>query len=312
MEIRLNQRPIHLSDVIPPGWEQYHLPRARRQAWEDSAGLIFVQTVQLQNHYFKHLMITPGGHHSLCIDSKAEGLNALIALRGNWELNNKSGTSCRLKTTEACICWGTRMLLYTMTEPGSDIILLNICFRAVEALQWVHHENPFQRTGQMGPQVLNLAALDLIDQLLHGNDQRDLQSVRAKISWHILREIYLSFEKSADPYFLLGQIIVEQVQKVKAHMDQHPESHLSLSALAGMAGMNRQKLQDTFKKLFGVSIYTYDLQNRMSIAQQVLKTTNNPIKQIAKQCRYKNLSSFTAAFAKYTGLTPTQYRRLKT
>jgi AraC-like DNA-binding protein len=101
---------------------------------------------------------------------------------------------------------------------------------------------------------------------------------------------------------------IQRIRAVKDILNNKQLPHTTIQHLAYESGMNRTKLQYGFKKLFGVSIYTYQVQMRMEKAKKLLEDTDKPIKQIAALAGYSTISSFSAACKKAFDLSPSQWR----
>jgi AraC-like DNA-binding protein len=106
----------------------------------------------------------------------------------------------------------------------------------------------------------------------------------------------------------LKQTDIQHIKALKDALSHKQLPHTTIQQLAYEAGMNRTKLQYGFKKLFGISIYSYQLQMRMEKARKLLAESDKPIKQIAALTGYNTISSFSAAFKKAFRLSPSQYR----
>ncbi len=106
----------------------------------------------------------------------------------------------------------------------------------------------------------------------------------------------------------MKHVDVQRIRAVKDILNHKQLPHTTIQHLAIEAGMNRTKLQYGFKKLFGVSIYTYQVQMRMEKARKLLEDTDRPIKQIAALAGYNTISSFSAAFKKAFTISPSQWR----
>ena len=106
----------------------------------------------------------------------------------------------------------------------------------------------------------------------------------------------------------LKQADIQRIKALKETLSHKQLPHTTIQTLAYEVGMNRTKLQYGFKKLFGVSIYSYQLQLRMEKARKLLAESDKPIKQIAGLAGYNTISSFSAAFKKSFNLSPSQYR----
>ncbi|MEM9141933.1 MAG: AraC family transcriptional regulator [Bacteroidota bacterium] len=85
------------------------------------------------------------------------------------------------------------------------------------------------------------------------------------------------------------------------------ENH-TLQELGLRYGEGQQLLNDRFIKVFGMSINEFRLTEKMKLSQTLLKNTELLIYEIAERVGYKNGNHFTAAFKRFYGITPRQYR----
>ncbi len=60
--------------------------------------------------------------------------------------------------------------------------------------------------------------------------------------------------------------------------------------------------------MYGVTIFEYRTQARMQEAKNLLVANHLTVTEIAGICGYSNASKFSAAFKKYFGLTPTDWK----
>ena len=65
-----------------------------------------------------------------------------------------------------------------------------------------------------------------------------------------------------------------------------------------------------FKDAMEQNVMDYTIQMRMQRARQLLTETKLPLKDIAEQVGYYNVSSFTRRFRLNQGITPGEYRKL--
>ena len=84
---------------------------------------------------------------------------------------------------------------------------------------------------------------------------------------------------------------------------------LSINELSKKVYLNEFLLKKEFKNNFGVTIFEFALQERMSTAKRLLTNTSKPIYEIAELVGYKNPTHFSAAFKKIGGVTPKTYRK---
>lgn len=87
------------------------------------------------------------------------------------------------------------------------------------------------------------------------------------------------------------------------------EPGLSVSAIAAEVGMTDSKLSTDFKKAFRMTPLECITRSRMHRARRLLRTTDMPVKDIALECGYYDISGFNRRFKAYTGMTPQQYKQ---
>jgi AraC family transcriptional activator of pyochelin receptor len=88
-------------------------------------------------------------------------------------------------------------------------------------------------------------------------------------------------------------------------------SPYSIEELARIAGINRTKLQDGFKDLFGTTIFGYITDTRLEDARKHIMDGghNKTIAEIATMSGYKNAQHFTAAFKRKYGYLPKELKK---
>lgn len=84
---------------------------------------------------------------------------------------------------------------------------------------------------------------------------------------------------------------------------------ISLDSVSRIANMAPAYFSSRFKKCFGVNFVDYVTELRMRAAQELLQDPLRATSEIAGLVGYDSASYFTRAFKKYTGMTPTDYRR---
>ena len=84
--------------------------------------------------------------------------------------------------------------------------------------------------------------------------------------------------------------------------------HITINELSRELGLNRNKLQYAFKKLYGLSIDEFRVHLKMEKARELLEQTDKSIKEIARFTGYKNISSFSVAFKKAFKQSPSKWR----
>jgi AraC-like DNA-binding protein len=79
--------------------------------------------------------------------------------------------------------------------------------------------------------------------------------------------------------------------------------------VAGAVGISERSLRRKFLAATGVNWRTYLTQSRLLRAMVLLAEDGHTVLQVAAAVGFESHSAFTSAFARYTGETPTAYRR---
>jgi AraC family transcriptional regulator len=100
-----------------------------------------------------------------------------------------------------------------------------------------------------------------------------------------------------------------RLRRVMAYIDSSLEEALTVSTLAGVAGMSPSHFTTLFKRSTGVSPHEAVLRRRVVKARELLCDDIQSIAAIGCQLGFSSQSHFTTAFRKRTGLTPSAFRR---
>ena len=108
------------------------------------------------------------------------------------------------------------------------------------------------------------------------------------------------------------QITNEYFREMQAHLDQlkngQVDKMLSLKEIAGKLYIHPRHLTNTVKAVTGKSPCDHFENKIISIAKILLEQEQQSITDIALKLTY-DPSNFTKFFKKYTGQTPSQYRK---
>ncbi len=83
----------------------------------------------------------------------------------------------------------------------------------------------------------------------------------------------------------------------------------TIEVLSRKSGVNRQKLKQGFKKLFGTTINDYLRNERLRLAKQLLGSGNSVVREVAANVGYENPSYFARRFKEKYGVYPNEYLR---
>lgn len=85
--------------------------------------------------------------------------------------------------------------------------------------------------------------------------------------------------------------------------------NMSVEDICSRYPYSQSMLLRQFKNLTGMTIVQYKAEQKMKHACQLLTMTDQRITTIASTLQYDSLGYFLNAFKKYTGMTPTEYRK---
>ncbi len=95
-----------------------------------------------------------------------------------------------------------------------------------------------------------------------------------------------------------GGLACWQQRQVAAYIEEHVADDIPLATLA-----------EPFKRSFGVPPHRYHAHRRIERAKQLLANRERSVTAIALDVGFSETSTFTAAFHRLTGQTPSHYRR---
>ena len=108
---------------------------------------------------------------------------------------------------------------------------------------------------------------------------------------------------------LRGGLPTWQQRRVMEFIEEHLAEEISLAALAEVVDLSLYHFARAFTQSFGVPPHRYHMARRIDRARGLLEKPTLSVTQIGIQIGFREASSFTRAFRKFTGLTPTEYRR---
>jgi AraC family transcriptional regulator len=106
-----------------------------------------------------------------------------------------------------------------------------------------------------------------------------------------------------------GGLAAWQQRTVADYIEAHVSEHISLAELAQLARLSSYHFCRAFKQSFGMPPHRYHTQRRMERAKLMLAKPAVSVTDVGMAIGFSETSSFTSAFRKATGLTPTGYQR---
>lgn len=104
-----------------------------------------------------------------------------------------------------------------------------------------------------------------------------------------------------------GQL--DMAGKAQQILTEHLEQRIPLRTIAQTMDVSESSLRNYFRAVYGMNVSDYLFEARMKKGQELLTGTDLPVGEIAHRVGYSSQSRFDAAFRRYTGCAPMEYRR---
>ncbi|WP_343208798.1 AraC family transcriptional regulator [Anaerolentibacter hominis] len=115
-------------------------------------------------------------------------------------------------------------------------------------------------------------------------------------------------EKQKKPCYSAAQVTI--AKSVCRYLTEHMENKITLEQLAERFHVSGSQIKNSFRGVYGVSVYSYIRTQKMQAAGLMLTHGDGTILEIAGRFGYDNGSKFASAFKDVMGVTPSEYRAL--
>lgn len=140
-----------------------------------------------------------------------------------------------------------------------------------------------------------------IDKIRRRSDQRKVLQYGEIYLDHLAAE----HEKKENPKKSNGEIVEEVSKYIKFHLAED----LNVEQLANVVYLSPDYLTRIFRKETGKSLIKYMIEERMYMAEKLLKSTQLAVNLVASEVGYQDYAHFTKMFRRTTGLAPSDYRK---
>jgi AraC family transcriptional regulator len=106
-----------------------------------------------------------------------------------------------------------------------------------------------------------------------------------------------------------GGLAAWQQRVVTGYVEEHLAEPIALATLAGLVRLSTYHFCRAFKQSFGIPPHRYHTSRRVEEAKVMLASRKHSVTEIGLALGFSETSSFTAAFRKITGQTPSSYQR---
>ncbi|SNR83956.1 helix-turn-helix domain-containing protein [Lutibacter flavus] len=100
----------------------------------------------------------------------------------------------------------------------------------------------------------------------------------------------------------------EKLNKAKDILLNNLDNPPSLNEISRQIGLNTFKLKKDFKEFFGVPVFKYLQNERLTLAHKMIRNQESTVQEAAWHVGYDSLSSFSNAFEKKFGYRPSQIK----
>jgi AraC-type DNA-binding domain-containing proteins len=108
----------------------------------------------------------------------------------------------------------------------------------------------------------------------------------------------------------LQQVHIENsaIYDIFVYINTHYTETIKLDKLARSGGVSLSYLSHEFKKYTNRSVYDYVLYRRVMMAKKLIPHCSSMF-DVSEQCGFENYSNFLRLFHKYTGMSPSAYKK---
>lgn len=103
---------------------------------------------------------------------------------------------------------------------------------------------------------------------------------------------------------------VQSVLDARTYLENHMSEKITIDELCRKFMVSPTYLKAEFRRMYGTSIHRWLIDLRMRQAGEWICCTDRPIYQIARDVGYEGMSQFSAAFKKYYGTTPSEFKKM--
>jgi AraC family transcriptional regulator len=106
-----------------------------------------------------------------------------------------------------------------------------------------------------------------------------------------------------------GGLLAWQLKRVVDHIDTHLADKITAADLADLIKVSTGQLFRAFKISVGVTPFQYLARQRIELACSMMRTTREPLSQIAVACGLCDQAHLCKVFRRVTGMSPSAWRR---
>ncbi|EJM49196.1 transcriptional regulator containing an amidase domain and an AraC-type DNA-binding HTH domain [Pseudomonas sp. GM33] len=140
-------------------------------------------------------------------------------------------------------------------------------------------------------------------------DEPGERLLTSSLAHELLSHALLSQVNARQGLRLKGGLAAHQRRHLVEYIDSHLDQAISLGQLAALCALSEYHFARMFRESFGLPPHQYLLARRLNRARELLRTTSQPLGEIALACGFSSASHFTNRFRQAMGATPGEYRQ---
>jgi AraC-like DNA-binding protein len=306
----INGKKVEVAQKTPLFFENYHIHGSLFYSIENEEGIAYIQQVKIGNCFLTYLMFYSLNEGVWLFTNTHISTGLIASLGGNFKVQTEEGKEVSLLNIHIvkiqnipiiakCIGIKGTLSALAMIEMGTPPIN--------ETSKKEVKDNPHSqiiKTYLMDAELL--AAIQSLVDTSYYPSFKPIRLNKVAAVFNCLDEMERNERRTT---YRLIQEDLDLFYALQLKINQYPNHIYLMEQLRQEFGMNAQKLNAGFKRLFGKTIYAYILSQRLCWAKQQLEETNKPLKQIASQARYRNATNFCIAYKKQFKCTPMGYRK---
>lgn len=129
------------------------------------------------------------------------------------------------------------------------------------------------------------------------------QNLLEILTLHLLRHTNSAFE------IVPPRSTNRECARIRRYIDTNYQDDITLDTLANLAHLNKYYFVHAFTKIYGQSPMNYLTGRRIQVSQDLLKSSDYSISEIARMAGFSSSSYFSQCFRKYCKMTAQAYRK---
>ena len=147
----------------------------------------------------------------------------------------------------------------------------------------------------------------MLEQLANETKKQDF--LTSAIEKNLLEQIILYSLRHGAKKELEQKEGADKIQIAARYISEHFSEEITLSDAAAMAFMEETYFSKKFKQLTGFGFKEYLITTRVKAAENLLKTTNMSVGEIADACGFSSSNYFGSVFKRLLGVSPANYQK---